>query len=243
MAVVPLTYAQSVDYSVSCPNGGSRDISGSYSSKTGEFEVNTVVSDCAVGRNTVSNGTVSASGVYIDNYLQADVSSELTRKIGDSTISKKCTRSVSGTYDAKTRMLDGVSTRSCDRAGSIYAPVLDLAAGFDEDESLEKSAEQQASKSIIEGTWNRCSNGGTITFFADGTASYTSDGTTNCAFGYTGYKNYVGGQCIPDSPFQNDDLEVKVIDAHVKDNGSLSGSVTIIKNGSGTLPISCERHI
>ena len=99
----------------------------------------------------VTNGSVTAVGTFkiaadgSQADLDADINYDVERSDADlaSSTQNVCQRTLTGTYEMQTGLLDGSSTSNCQKTGKFYAPILELVAGFDELESIDKLKAEQ----------------------------------------------------------------------------------------------------
>ncbi|MDH5552743.1 MAG: hypothetical protein OEX82_05365 [Nitrosomonas sp.] len=152
MVVSQQIQAELIESQIDCPNGGTRTLTGNYNPITGVFDLQAVATDCTTQQGMITNGSITAVGTFkiATNGSQADVDIDINYEVNRSnaelaTLTQNiCQRTITGTYEMQTGLLDGSSTSNCEKSGKFYAPILELAAGFDELESIDKlRAEQQ----------------------------------------------------------------------------------------------------
>lgn len=262
----PFVAAESIDYKMDCPKGGSRAVTGDYIPLTGVFSTETTVSKCINKAGAISNGTVTANGVFKIKSdgtasLDAQINRNMVRETTNRSVSQQCDRALSGTYDAKTSYFKGKSTSTCEKTGAIYAPVLELVAGLNEQESLESqsktsgSESEQQAEALMVGTWTGCSylNTATLQIDANGKAILINDDTgpifkgdySDAIYcdGVVANRRYIGtceGRATVDSGIEHSIIDVALDDKDDENVGvSISGSNTLTGGNSGSYSISC----
>lgn len=163
--------AEDIAYEKECPNGGSRQVAGSYDSISGDFKLTTEIKDC--GRDDeVINGTHIAEGSFsVENSIfspsatvTAVVSSDLTISNEEGTLSFQCSKTIDGSYDMTSFTLDGSIESDCKQTGQVTIPILDLLSGVDSEEEMELEPEGDHEKEFPEdhemndGEFNQCYN-------------------------------------------------------------------------------------
>ncbi len=85
-----------------------------------------------------STGTFKIAANGSEASLEAEIVSDTTRVNSNSlSTSRQCTRTVNGTYNIESSTLTGTSSNNCNSSGDFYFPILELVAGFEEQESLD----------------------------------------------------------------------------------------------------------
>jgi len=144
-----ISFAEDIAYEKECPDGGSRQVSGSYDSASGDFKLVTEIIECA-RYDEISNGTHIAEGNFLVANsifepmanIEAVIISDISVTHKEETINFSCTKNINGSYDMTTNTLDGEIKSDCTHNGKVTIPILELLSGDEIDEEMDNSTEE-----------------------------------------------------------------------------------------------------